>query len=374
MRLLVIAICSLVLSQANAQNILNALGKGLNTQEVDLVMKKLDHERKVESFLPYNKTYKLDFLNDGVVLEFDGQLGLYKITLFDSGYAYQSFKQELPNGIQWGYTLNQVEKVTGFLDEIKDNPYKRRSSNENFMVEYYFTAGRLSSMKITATNKYMQEQVPDLIKTWGFRLLPDGKAVAGDVLAGTGTMTWGENNAVIYQGEWSYGLPHGKGEYVDTFGNKYKGEFKLGFFWGQGDYYSESQNASYTGQYVMGKKHGKGKISYSAKIGYVGDWFQDEMLGSGVYLMGTDYYYQGQMSNNSINGRGTLHTPDGQVTGTFKNGKPHGYCEQSSTDGYIKLAGKWVNGKKEGKFILMSGEQETIKYYANDVEVLENTD
>ena len=85
-------------------------------------------------------------------------------------------------------------------------------------------------------------------------------------------MMWG-NGAATYQGEWSYGLPHGKGQYIDSFGNKYDGEFKLGFFWGQARFFSETYKYSYTGEFVMGKKHNKGRITYANKTAYDGQWF-----------------------------------------------------------------------------------------------------
>jgi hypothetical protein len=376
MRLLLIALGLTLFLNSTAQKAptpLEALGKGLNSVEVSNFTSSFNHDKRVESFLAFLKTYKLDYLEDGVTLEYDAQMSLYKIVMFDSGYSYGRYQNELPFKLRWGQTLEEIEKEHSFLDEVSDNPYKRRQTNENYTLDYYFTSGRLSSLKITASNDLLKKELNTTFKAWGFRLLPDGLAVDGDVMSGSGTMTWGDN-AAIYKGEWSYGLPHGKGEYSDTFGNKYNGEFKLGFFWGEGQFYSKQQNLSYTGAYVMGKRHGKGKISYSSKVGYVGDWFQDEMRGQGVYLMGTDYYYQGEMFNNNINGKGTLHTPDGRVSGTFKNGKPHGYCEQSTKDGLQSLNGNWRNGKKEGKFLLISGETETVKYYKNDIEVLHDTD
>ena len=72
----------------------------------------------------------------------------------------------------------------------------------------------------------------------GIRLIPDGKKIDGNIVDGQGSMKWGDGVAV-YKGEWTYGVPHGKGQYVDSFGNKYEGDFKLGFFWGQGKFYSK---------------------------------------------------------------------------------------------------------------------------------------
>ena len=119
----------------------------------------------------------------------------------------------------------------------------------------------------------------------------------------------------------------------------------------------------------MSKKHGKGLIIYDNGIAYDGDWFQDIMQGSGTYYLGKNYFYTGQMSNNSFNGEGTLTSRDGVIAGPFKEGKPHGVCTQTSADASLKIIGNFTNGKKNGTFEVESSGAKRTTQYQNDVEV-----
>ena len=220
-----------------------------------------------------------------------------------------------------------------------------------------------------ASQEFAVNSALNSVASWGLRLLPDGRVVSGNVLDGEGVMVWGEN-AASYDGDWMYGLPHGIGTYIDSFGNQYAGEFKLGFFWGVGSYSSAFYNYDYDGMFIMGKRHGKGEMRYQNGIKYSGDWVQDKMEGIGQYSMGAQYYYQGSMENNSFNGKGVLTTPDGYIKGKFKDGKPHGYCEQYSNQSSQTLSGYWQNGKKEGEFNLNAFGFDRKVIFKNDIEVM----
>ncbi|MBT8326265.1 MAG: hypothetical protein KJP21_00995 [Bacteroidia bacterium] len=369
-RVLLLVASFVVLSNVTAQSPLTYLGKGLNSLEVVNYTSKLERNETIESFLPFQKTYKLDYLSSGATLEYNSDMGLYRISMYDSGYTYNQYALELPYGLSWGMTESQIEAKIGNLEENRENPFKKLYTTDNDITEFYFLDGQISVIKVTATTQKLKEHYISVYRGWGVRLLPDGQYVSGDVVSGNGIMKWGKDIA-IYEGEWSYGLPHGKGEYIDSFGNKYSGEFKLGFFWGEGAYYSKTKGYSYTGNYVMGKRHGKGKVTYVNKSGYDGGWFQDLMQGKGVYVMGTSYYYEGEMVNNNFNGKGYLKTPDGSITGSFKDGKPHGYCEQVSEDKTQAMKGNWVNGRKEGSFTLYAFGTEKKMYFENDIEIIE---
>ena len=351
------------------QSSLSYLGTSYNNEQLSTFLKSLEGKQE-EAFLPYLKTYKQTYLRGGIIVEFNSDMALYRLTMYDSGYTFSEFKQELPYKVKWGQTLEEIQKAIGDLEPVNENPFVKRYSTDYDITDFYFTDGRLSMVKATATNELLKQKTSEVFKAWGIRLLPDGKVLEGNCLDGQGTMMWGEKTA-IYKGEWSYGLPHGKGEYVDSFGNKYSGEFKLGYFWEKGDYYSKSCGYSYSGDFVMSKRQGNGKITYSNKTGYDGEWFQDEMQGQGKYVNADSYMYEGTMFANNFNGKGKLTTPDGFIDGTFKNGKPNGYCVQKTTDGSQQLKGTWKNGKKHGKFeLISSGTSKTI-YFDNDIEVVQ---
>jgi hypothetical protein len=74
------------------------------------------------------------------------------------------------------------------------------------------------------------------------------------------------------------------------------------------------------------------------------------------------------MRDNAFNGKGVLYTKDGYIKGTFKSGKPHGYCVQFASQSGQMLKGNWVNGSKEGEFIktIFGYDQKVI--FKNDIE------
>ena len=74
--------------------------------------------------------------------------------------------------------------------------------------------------------------------------------------------------------------------------------------------------------------------------------------------------------NNQFYGQGKLVSPEGYVDGSFRNGKPHGYCKQVVNGSQTSLSGTWVNGKKEGDFELYSPISGSVTVqFENDIEM-----
>lgn len=351
-----------------AFDVTEMVGKPFNNKELSRFVASLEG-KKIESFLPFRKAYILSFPDEGIELEFNSDMSLYKVNLYDSGFTFQAYKETLPYGSKWGADSVAIQKNNDVLKTDPQNKFKRWFQNERYFTYFYFKANRLEHIQIVATSNYLLEVGPASMSSWGFRLFPDGRKIRGNVIDGEGVMVWGEG-AASYEGEWSYGLPHGIGIYVDSLGNKYAGEFKLGFFWGAGSYTSTYYNYSYDGEFVMGKRQGKGTITYANGIKYSGDWVENNMEGIGQYTLNQNYYYQGSMLNNQFHGKGVLTTPDGYIKGKFKNGKPHGYCEQYANQSGQTLKGYWKDGKKEGEFTITSFGHDRKMYFENDIEII----
>lgn len=367
-KIILLILLAFSISYTVAESPEKLLGKPYTYASVSKYIQNLKNDKPVESFLPYLRILKLDYLKSGVSIELNTDIILSKISLFDSGYSYQKYVGEMPFDVTWGMNIDQVQDNTGGLDFVSDNKYVRRMSTDDFQMDFYFENSRLYHIRILATLKTLQNYPNEIMAATGIRLIPDGKKIDGNILDGQGSMMWGDGVAV-YKGEWTYGVPHGKGQYVDSFGNKYEGDFKLGFFWGQGKFYSKYYKYSYSGSFAMSKKHGEGRIGYSNKTTYQGGWQQDKMEGQGTYSISNRYSYTGRMVNNTFNGRGILKTPDGVIDGYFKNGKPHGKCTQSSADGAQSITGKFINGKKNGTFdVSILGNKSTITY-KDDIEI-----
>jgi hypothetical protein len=332
-----------------AQGIEQLLGKSYNDQQVQEFLSGLNGEA-LESFIPFRRVYKLSYKEDGVELEFNSDMSLFQVNLYDSGYTFGAYRGELPHGAFWTIDSVQLQAESGIMHPDPKNEFVKYYQEANYTTQCYFRNARLEHIKLIASMQLMENEAPTVLNNWGMRLLPDGQVVSGNVLDGEGVMKWGD--AGQYDGEWMYGLPHGLGIYSDSFGNVYAGEFKLGFFWGSGSYESASYNYRFDGQYIMGRRHGQGLIDYGQGRTYSGQWVLDQMHGIGQYTMTKQYYYQGMMKNNMFNGQGVLTTPDGYIKGQFKNGKPHGYCEQFANQSQQTLSGYWRDGMKQGEFNL----------------------
>lgn len=366
-----ILICVVLLPAplSQAQSIKDIIAKGFNSDEIQTTIKEFNG-KQVESFIPFRKSYLLSYPQSGVELEFNPDMSLYQISLYDSGNIFSSYSAHLPYGAKWGMDSVEIQNQNGVMIPQSQNPFIKYYEDDKCFTHFYFRDGKLELIRIIAKDEYIIEQGAESVSLWGLRLLPDGKAVQGNVLDGEGTMVWGEN-AASYQGEWSYGLPHGIGIFIDSFGNKYVGEFKLGFFWGAGSYVSNYYKYNYDGYFIMGKRHGQGEIKYSNGTAYKGDWVRDQMEGMGQYTLGKTHYYQGEMKNNNFNGKGILTTPDGYIKGRFKDGKPNGYCEQYGNQSGQTLSGYWKAGKKEGEFNLNAFGYDRKIYFENDIEIIQ---
>lgn len=353
---------------ASAQDILALLGQPYSSADLTDMRKNFRTVDPEELLIPAFQVLRIDYHKDGIRMEYNANTALYQVGLYDSGYSYNAYKGSLPFGIKWGMGYSQIEKKTGLLEFVKENEFIRRYADSLYQVDFYFTGNRLVHLKVSASPQTIIAHANEIQAATGFRLLPTGYRVDGNVNTGVGTMRWG-TNAATYTGDWLYGVPHGRGEYVDSVGNTYTGEFKLGFFWGQGNFYSEAGKYSYSGGFVMGKKHGKGRISFTNGIVYVGEYMQDIMQGNGTYTMGQDYLYQGEFKNGQFNGKGKLTTQQGYIDGYFKDGKPHGICLQAIANGTYSIQGEFVKGIKQGPFTITNLGEVRTAIYQDDIEV-----
>lgn len=361
-----LTVCALF---AVAQNPIAILGQSLNSDLVQTFV--ADFGEAEEEFDVNQKKYVMNFPDAGVKIDFNSDMVVYQVYLYDSGFKYKPFLGFLPFKSKWKDQRADLEKVHGMFDISEENPYIGLKSDDYANYTFYFLESALEHIRLTATVSLLEKYAEDNLKLWGFRLLPDGTPVSGDVLAGTGSMRWGDKElGAVYEGEWSYGLPHGTGTYIDSYGNKYYGEFKLGFFWGKGMYESPGQKLKYQGSFLMGRRHGTGKAVWDNGIVYDGLWFQDMMHGQGTYYFNKDYYYVGEMNYNQIQGSGTLSTPSGYHAGSFQEGKPHGKGSQYVSANQTYLNGIWDQGVKNGEFELIGSDGNVrLLKFQNDKEV-----
>lgn len=132
-------------------------------------------------------------------------------------------------------------------------------------------------------------------------------------------------------------------------------------FSGVGCLYSEHEIwgesvLKYEGDFMDGKRVGKGVCYWDDGSRYEGDWRDDKREGFGFITFGSGSWYQGQWKNGKREGQGEYVWSSGaRYRGGFSQGLKHGRGFYSFPDG-TRYEGEYQNGKKHGKGIF---------YYAN---------
>ncbi|CAI2359156.1 unnamed protein product [Moneuplotes crassus] len=108
------------------------------------------------------------------------------------------------------------------------------------------------------------------------------------------------------------------------------------------------ENAEYIGEVKNGKRHGKGKITFSDGREYEGLWEDDLRIGYGVkkYLNGD--HYVGSFSMGKAHGKGIYTWQNSDIyDGEWKNGvkEGNGMWKGINNESYI---GEWKNSKADG--------------------------
>ena len=126
------------------------------------------------------------------------------------------------------------------------------------------------------------------------------------------------------------GLAHGYGEQVQTNGIVYRGVWN------------------------HGKRDVFGYETYEDIENYIGQYVNGMISGAGKYTFDT-VFYDGEFKNDMINGFGTFDSETDITKGTFINGKRHGLCKVSLSDGSA-FEGQFDNDVSTyGKIIYKNG-------------------
>ncbi|CAH2104972.1 unnamed protein product [Euphydryas editha] len=187
---------------------------------------------------------------------------------------------------------------------------------------------------------------------------PDGKFYVGqfqlNALCGHGKM---EIPGVgLYEGEWKENLQNGYGVLKYTSGDIYEGYFKDGHPHGhgikkQGDFTSSTATI-YTGEWVVGVKHGYGVMDDIGKgEKYLGNWSDNKKHGCGLIVTLDGIYYEGLFTQDVLTGHGVMVFEDGtHYEGEFRSAgvfSGKGVLTFSSGDKIEgSLSGAWTEGVK----------------------------
>jgi hypothetical protein len=170
----------------------------------------------------------------------------------------------------------------------------------------------------------------------------------------------------VYEGQWAYNYPHGRGTQFYANGDVYEGMFKEGRPNGRGKH-SYSNGSYYAGDFTSSYFNGYGIYALANGDVYRGDWVNNSMHGVGI-LTFEGHIYHGQFKNNCYEGEGKMYFPNSDVyEGTFSDGKmrgkgkltyangdvyegtfvadvPHGQGVLTRAEGTV-ITGEWIEGK-----------------------------
>ncbi|XP_042299891.1 radial spoke head 10 homolog B-like isoform X1 [Sceloporus undulatus] len=134
--------------------------------------------------------------------------------------------------------------------------------------------------------------------------------------------TWADG--VKYEGNFVKNLQMHHGIYTWPDGSIYEGEVKNGIRHGFGMYKCGTYPVSYIGQWVEGKRHGKGTIYYNREGSswYEGDFVYNVKSGRGIRCYRSGNIYEGQWERDLRHGEGRMRwlTTNQEYTGKWVNG------------------------------------------------------
>jgi len=128
----------------------------------------------------------------------------------------------------------------------------------------------------------------------------------------------------------------------------------------------------YIGELKNGKPHGFGKHETNDYI-YEGEYVDGKRCGKGRYSSKKDdYVYEGEYLDNYSHGRGLITNNNGCKTeAEFVKGKMHGVYKCVMTNGYV-FTGQYVGGKKDGRWTFIRPDGSSYeRIYENGVEKTE---
>jgi hypothetical protein len=174
---------------------------------------------------------------------------------------------------------------------------------------------------------YDGEFTKGLMHGKGQLVWPDGRVCSGTWLNGerstkeTSTITW--TNGDVYSGSLDkLYRPSGFGTKTYSDGDKYEGQWEEGLAHGDGVLH---QHGVYTGKFSGGQKEGEGEQRYEDGAVYVGAWKENQPSGAGVLTYANKDVYSGAWLKGKQNGEGVLKYSNGDVSqGTFENDALHG--------------------------------------------------
>ena len=306
--------------------------------------------------------------------------------------------------------LNDIKKETSTINKtIINNNNNSNTIVHSFLIPLSDTRHSSNSWNLSSINRHSSKyEIPnqtqfigDIIdgkkQGKGKLIFPDGSYYEGnfkdDLFNGTGILV--KDNS-IYKGNFLNGKKHGKGkiEIYKKFNNNntkfnsyskqisfnneniiekkiYDGDWFDDNINGEGKEIIENENGitTYIGNFLKGKKNGKGKLTLSNGSEYYGDFNEDLLNGNGIFKWSEGKYYNGEWKNNSIDGFGILNEENKKYIGYFKNDKKNGIGGCYYKENNVVVIGNWINDKLDNGLVIVidSWKNENIVKMENEI-------
>lgn len=245
----------------------------------------------------------------------------------------------LPNGHYRGYVKNNQPDKHGIMEYADGSFYRGGWKEGKWHGKGLYVSGNDSILTIWAEGQLNGET---LIQTPYFSF--EGGYFEG-YPHGFGSLSVPES--LEFVGYFREGERNGYGEIVLKNGDSYKGDWVNGLFQGEGIYTYHQEGATYEGQWYEGLQdgvgyyrskifaykgewedgwmNGYGKMVFSNKDEYIGNFVENKFYGEGLYLFHNGDKYEGEFIDGKFNGLGTFTFANGDsYTGEFLNGEIKG--------------------------------------------------
>ena len=300
-----------------------------------------------------------------------------------------------------------ITQIKNDMSIINNTLIKNNSIGHSFIIPLSDTRDSSPSINLSPINpkkndinqiQYIGNIIDGKKEGKGKLIYPDGTYYEGnfknDLFNGKGIFV---NNNSIYNGDFLNGKKHGKGKIeIDIIKNKnsnnnnnnnnenkiekkiYEGDWENDFINGNGIEIIQNENGKiiYNGQFIKGKKNGKGKLILSNGSEYYGDFKNDLLEGNGIFKWNDNKYYNGEWNNNCINGFGILNEEDKKFIGYFKDDKKNGIGGFIYKESNVIVIGNWSNDKMDNGIIVVidNEKKENIIQMNNGIFVKKFTD
>lgn len=118
----------------------------------------------------------------------------------------------------------------------------------------------------------------------------------------------------IYEGEWKWDMRHGEGTLSEPDGSVCKGEWKEGRQHGFGTIIAPDETVVYEGEFKDGKRHGLGRQLFDNGDWHDGGWSEGRLHDRGVYYFKEGHRFYGMWNKGVYDGVGVFHYADGSIS------------------------------------------------------------